>query len=472
MQKTGRTTAQLAVMALFALSCFGLLLFLWVSFGGSSPLRPKGYRVEIPMREVASVATAADVRISGVPVGRIVGQRREGDRTVMEIELQPRYAPLRSDARATLRRKTLLGEGYLELTPGSKAAATLPEGARLRAANVAPSVELDEIFQDFDEPTRRATQRWLRGWEAGVRGRAEDLSEILAHLPGLLDEGQGVLGVLRGQQTATRTLLRDTGRTFATIGEEGSRIDDLILSGRQVFRTTAARERDLRATVRALPPFLRELRGTLDAAARLAPDATPVAADLRPAVRRLRPVLEQAAAVAPQLESTTRRLDSVLDVSTPGLGALRDVVRSLRPLLAQLYPLGRQLSPMTAFSSLYRRELANSWPKVSAAVQARSPDPVTGKLVHYLRATSTFSNETLVLAEKRQPYSRPSAYAAPGGVRELENGFLKAFDCSHTKNPMTVPSIVLDAPAPPCVTQEPVEFRGNRAQYHALTPDP
>ena len=29
---------------IFAFSCFGLLLFLWLSFGGSIPLKPKGYR--------------------------------------------------------------------------------------------------------------------------------------------------------------------------------------------------------------------------------------------------------------------------------------------------------------------------------------------------------------------------------------------------------------------------------------------
>ena len=34
-------------MVLFALSCFGILLYLWVSFGGSTPLKPTGYRFEV-----------------------------------------------------------------------------------------------------------------------------------------------------------------------------------------------------------------------------------------------------------------------------------------------------------------------------------------------------------------------------------------------------------------------------------------
>ena len=44
MQKRAPTLANILVIVLFALSCFGLLLFLWESFGGPVPLKPKGYR--------------------------------------------------------------------------------------------------------------------------------------------------------------------------------------------------------------------------------------------------------------------------------------------------------------------------------------------------------------------------------------------------------------------------------------------
>ena len=44
MQKQAPTLGRLLVMVAFALSCFGLLLFLWLAFGGSIPLAPKGYR--------------------------------------------------------------------------------------------------------------------------------------------------------------------------------------------------------------------------------------------------------------------------------------------------------------------------------------------------------------------------------------------------------------------------------------------
>ena len=42
MQKQAPSLGRILTMAVFALSCIGLLLFLWLSFGGAIPLKPKG----------------------------------------------------------------------------------------------------------------------------------------------------------------------------------------------------------------------------------------------------------------------------------------------------------------------------------------------------------------------------------------------------------------------------------------------
>ena len=70
MNKAAPSFGRIAAMVVFALSCFGLLLFLWLAFGGPIPLKPKGYRFNVSFAEATQLATEADVRISGVPVGR------------------------------------------------------------------------------------------------------------------------------------------------------------------------------------------------------------------------------------------------------------------------------------------------------------------------------------------------------------------------------------------------------------------
>src|SRR5215831_19366021 len=97
------------VIILFALSCFGLLMFLWGSFGGPLPLKPKGYRVTVPFPRTLALAEQSDVRISGVTIGHVISLNlgKEG-RTDAVLEISSKYAPNRANTRALIRQKTLL----------------------------------------------------------------------------------------------------------------------------------------------------------------------------------------------------------------------------------------------------------------------------------------------------------------------------------------------------------------------------
>jgi hypothetical protein len=99
-------------MVLFTLSVFGLLLFLWIAFGGVTPLKPQGYRFKAAFPEAALLVNEADVRIAGVVVGKVKSKKlaESGRRVVATLELEDEFAPIPRDTRAILRQKSLLGE--------------------------------------------------------------------------------------------------------------------------------------------------------------------------------------------------------------------------------------------------------------------------------------------------------------------------------------------------------------------------
>src|SRR3954454_17738784 len=121
MGKQAPTFGRLLTMGVFALSCFGLLLYLWMSFGGSAPLAPELYRFQVSFPEGAHLGTQADVRAAGVKVAHVQAKALSprGNATRVTIELARKYAPIAADARVTLRTKTVAGETYVELTTGS-----------------------------------------------------------------------------------------------------------------------------------------------------------------------------------------------------------------------------------------------------------------------------------------------------------------------------------------------------------------
>ena len=70
-------------------SCFGLLLFLWLSFGGPAPLKPKGYRFQVAFPEAPQLASK---RMSASPASASARCARrsatpEGNRTLATIEI-------------------------------------------------------------------------------------------------------------------------------------------------------------------------------------------------------------------------------------------------------------------------------------------------------------------------------------------------------------------------------------------------
>src|SRR5215211_901198 len=161
MIKQTPSIGRIIAMVAFTLSVFAILIFLWLAFGGSVPLKPEGYRFTVHMQEAATLAEEADVRIAGVNVGKVKSKELDkgGARTIVEIELDEPYAPIPKDTRAMLRQKTLLGETQVE-----------------------PTVELDEIFTAFDPDTRQAFKDWVKELDGAIKdGRSEDVSDALGN---------------------------------------------------------------------------------------------------------------------------------------------------------------------------------------------------------------------------------------------------------------------------------------------------
>ena len=159
-------------MVFFALSCFGLLMFLWLAFGGPTPLKPKGYEFKIAFDEVSQLATQSDVRVAGVEIGKVVKVDRSAgrDAVVATLEIDRKYAPVCADAKAQIRNKTILGQTYVELTLGlEEPCRSCPTAACSTSAASATSSTLDEILNTLDPYTRQRLPDVAAGRLAGGR---------------------------------------------------------------------------------------------------------------------------------------------------------------------------------------------------------------------------------------------------------------------------------------------------------------
>ena len=489
MQKSAPSFGRVAVMVAFALSCFGLLLFLWLAFGGPVPLKAEGYRFKTSFAEATQLAKEADVRISGVPVGKVktVEPGTRSGRSEVVIELDERYAPLRSDAKAILRQKTLLGETYVELTPGTRTARAIPEGGRLPASSVSPTVELDEIYRAFDPKTREAFRVWMQTQAQAVEGRGRDLNEALGNLSPFAQEASQIVDVLNRQEGALRRTVSNTGVVFGALSERQGQLRGLVQNANTVFSTTARRDRELQETFRALPAFSRESRQTIARLSRFAEETDPLITQLRPAARQLSPTLVAARDLAPDLRGFFTELGPLVTASREGFPAAQRVLDDLRPLLEQVDPALRELNPILDFVGLYKREITAFFANATAATQARTSatEPT------YLRTTNPLNPENLAVYPRRLGSNRSNPYQQPGAFERLAKG-LPVYEDRNCgagtpelpdvedngdrdmpeellervrRFAFSGPNVEQSAVAPPCILQPDFDFGGRRTRF-------
>src|SRR5439155_23805661 len=146
--------AALGIALAFVLSCVGFLMLVWLEFGGSTPLQARGYRIHALLGlDAVNLAPNSSVRIAGVSVGKVVQTQVRNGRVDATMEIGRRYEPLPTDSRVIVRTKTLIGETFLELTPGSSSAPKLRDGGTLPIRQVQQSVTIDDLLSEFDAPT-------------------------------------------------------------------------------------------------------------------------------------------------------------------------------------------------------------------------------------------------------------------------------------------------------------------------------
>jgi virulence factor Mce-like protein len=416
--------ATMLTLVAFLIACIGVTLWLWLSFGGTIPFQPQGYRIWAAFPDASDLQTGADVRISGVDVGTVVATRLDPHTHLADAELQitTSFAPRPVNTRAILRHKTLLSEDYIELTPGSAAASKLPDGGSLAPGQVAPFVPLDDLLRTFDPATRAELTTWLADGGEAVKNDAPAFSAALADLyPFAQDWGQ-LLKALDQEDSALTSLISDGGSAITGLTERPGQLRALMLDSDAAFRATARRDGQLAAFFRALPGFLNQTKLTTKRVARFSRDTLPFVNQFQPVATELTPFIRNLRVVAPPLRSLLAGIRPLAQSTRAGVPALESALRGIEPLLARTKPFLGGLIPVINYLNSYRREVAGAVANTAAATQATLPSLNGTGRWHYIRSSLTINPEALAPYPYRFPSSRANPYPQPGAATDVAKG--------------------------------------------------
>jgi len=455
MQKRAPTLANILVIVLFALSCFGLLLFLWESFGGAVPLKPKGYRFTIAFPRTLALAEQSDVRISGVNVGHVISLAYDKDgRAHVTIEIASKYAPIPSNMNAILRQKTLLGETYVQLKPETPGAPLLPDGGVLPNTQVEPAVTLDDILATLTPETRKAFQVWMQSAAEGLGGKGEEINSSFAVLQPFVEDANKLTEVAASQEGALTASIHNTGVVFDALTAREGEFRGLVSNGDRASHALAESSQAFAQAWRELPAFQRNSRTALRSLDAFATNTVPLYNEIRPFEEKLTPLLQAVKPFTPPFNALLTSLGPFTKAAKTGLPAVKKELNLTTPLLAATSSALHNFNPFFQYASDYVPEIQALFANATAATQTHEKNANVrgGPQQHVLKVMNTITPEGLAVYQQRIGTNRANAYPQPGAFNSIASG-LSVFSSASCAN--SAPS--LSGPALGTISEEIIE---------------
>ncbi len=168
-----------------------IAVFLAYNANSGLPFVPH-YTLHVQFANAEELTPNADVHVGGDYVGSVsdiqAARNKAGQPiAVVTLSLNKSVQPLPADSTFFIRLKGSIGLKYIQVTPGNSHHG-LSDGSTVPVSQTGAEVDLDQVFNMFNRPTRRGLTISTGEFAYGLAGRGSDLNDAIhAFLPLVTD---------------------------------------------------------------------------------------------------------------------------------------------------------------------------------------------------------------------------------------------------------------------------------------------
>jgi virulence factor Mce-like protein len=316
------------------------------------------YQVDVVLPNAAGLIAGNEVDMGGDRIGVVRGidavARPDGSvgaRLHLALDDTSRHLPV--DSTVQVRPKSPLGLKYVQLTSGRSRRTVASGGTLVLPAGTRPPVEIDDVFDMFDAPTRAGSSGNLVAYGTGFAGRGADLNAALRRFAPLVTHLEPGARNLAAPRTKLDRLFPAFEQAAGEVAPVAATQAALFGHLDRTFTALATNADALKATIAGGPR-------ALDVATRELPAQAAFTTDSTELLRRLKRPFTALASASPHLASAFRAGEPALRRSPALNGRLVTTLRALEafagdprviPALQRLARTAGLLQPVIAFAA-------------------------------------------------------------------------------------------------------------------------
>ena len=295
------------------------------------------YHVRAIFTNASQIVNGDLVEVAGNPVGTVSGiALTPNGQAQLTLQISNgAFAPLHQGTTATVRELSLSGiaSRYVDLHLGSASAPKIADNGVIGANDTTSEVDLDQLFNTLNGPTRKGLQNVFLGSAAQYKGYGKLAQAAFAYLnPAVAASSVLFSEITRDSSHFTRFIVK-TGGLVSTVAQRSSDLAGLIAHLSTTTQALAAERTSLGQSLQDLPPFMRLANTTFVNLRTALNDLTPLVNVSKPVAPKLQRLLVQLRPLAQDSVPTVRDLSYI--VHRPGASNdLTDLVRLGVPLSA------------------------------------------------------------------------------------------------------------------------------------------
>jgi ABC-type transporter Mla subunit MlaD len=266
-------------------------VFLSYNANNGLPFVPT-YNIKVALPQASGLQPANQVRIGGTRVGLVSSLTPQQDAAtgrvtaIANLKLEKKVEPLPADTRATVLSVSAIGLKYLELEKGTSAK-TLKAGGEIPVSQSREPVDIDQLFNMFDEKTRTASQINLNNFGNGLAGRGLGLNKVIHELRPLVNNAVPVLHNLAAPETGLREFFKALDAVASQAAPVASTQAAFFSDQDTFFTAFASAARSLELATEGGPASLEQAIHSLPFEAPLIEKSTEFMRLLRPSAKSL-----------------------------------------------------------------------------------------------------------------------------------------------------------------------------------------